>query len=204
MPFLHKPNPPSSPSPSPSPSTETKPANNQLSLRNRSGHKPRKTQHSTNQPITPRQPSFAPPQPTYYSARQQQEPHFIWEDINPPAEFLRALDQPQDEKTMVTSSSNLSSIPGAASLPGYNDVSGAVIVDWDGHPRFLSPQEERERKIQLEQAVRERMLGLPRRTDFVWEPSSGPILPPYSPAKEEKRSSPSPCEKTKKKKKKKE
>ncbi|PYI02902.1 hypothetical protein BO78DRAFT_472291 [Aspergillus sclerotiicarbonarius CBS 121057] len=57
------------------------------------------------------------------------------------------------------------------SLPGYNDVSGAVIVDWDGLPHFLSPQEEEDRKMKLQRAVKEKMLGLPRCTDFEWERS---------------------------------
>ncbi|KAH8427947.1 uncharacterized protein LDX57_005652 [Aspergillus melleus] len=71
-----------------------------------------------------------------------------------------------------------------SALPGYNDVSGAVIVDWNGLPHFLSPQEEVERKLRLERAVRERMLGLSRRTDFAWEsPCQGTALPQYSPAK---------------------
>ncbi|PWY83776.1 hypothetical protein BO94DRAFT_586826 [Aspergillus sclerotioniger CBS 115572] len=55
------------------------------------------------------------------------------------------------------------------SLPGYNDVSGAVVVDWDGLPHFLSPQEEEDRKMKLQRAVQERMLGLPRRTEFQWQ-----------------------------------
>ncbi|OOF98787.1 hypothetical protein ASPCADRAFT_204507 [Aspergillus carbonarius ITEM 5010] len=69
------------------------------------------------------------------------------------------------------------------SLPGYNDVSGAVVVDWDGLPHFLSPQEEEDRKMKLQRAVQERMLGLPRRTDFQWEGSGrSASLPKYSPA----------------------
>ncbi|KAJ5780116.1 hypothetical protein N7457_005276 [Penicillium paradoxum] len=53
-------------------------------------------------------------------------------------------------------------------LPSYNDVSDAVIIDQDGKPQFLSPEEEAERRQRLEQAVREKMLGLPRTTKFEW------------------------------------
>lgn len=73
----------------------------------------------------------------------------------------------------------LSHSPSNSSLPGYNDVSGAVVVDADGYPRFLTPQEEEDRKDTLQRAVRERMMGLPRRTDFNWEASDGPVLPRY-------------------------
>jgi len=72
-----------------------------------------------------------------------------------------------------------------AQPPRYNDISGAVIIDWDGSPRFLSPQEEQEREIALENAVREKMLGLPRKTEFAWarpEVSIEAGLPAYSPA----------------------
>ncbi|KAA8644545.1 hypothetical protein EYZ11_006888 [Aspergillus tanneri] len=34
-------------------------------------------------------------------------------------------------------------------LPGYNDVSGAVIVDYNGLPHFLSPYEKRERETDV-------------------------------------------------------
>ncbi|KAL4786842.1 hypothetical protein BJX76DRAFT_320367 [Aspergillus varians] len=67
----------------------------------------------------------------------------------------------------------------STSLPGYNDVSGSVVVDADGYPRFLTPQEEQARKDSLERAVQERMMGLPRRTDFSWEASGSPVLPSY-------------------------
>ncbi|KAF7165747.1 hypothetical protein CNMCM6106_001823 [Aspergillus hiratsukae] len=68
-----------------------------------------------------------------------------------------------------------------STLPSYNEVSGAVIVDHSGLPHFLSPQEEEERQASLRQAVEERMLGLPRRTNFTWaKPSYGSSLPAYS------------------------
>ncbi|PLB39665.1 uncharacterized protein BDW47DRAFT_102876 [Aspergillus candidus] len=88
-----------------------------------------------------------------------------------------------------TSPSSMSTSTNMAStLPGYNDVSGAVIVDWNGLPHFLSPQEEEDRKIQLERAVRERMLGHSTRTDFTWErPYQGTGLPQYSPTQERRR-----------------
>ncbi|KAL4980891.1 hypothetical protein BDW66DRAFT_146673 [Aspergillus desertorum] len=69
-----------------------------------------------------------------------------------------------------------------ALLPSYSDVSGAVVIDAYGSPRFLTPQEEQERRDALAQAVRERMLGLPRRTDFSWETAATPVLPRYEDA----------------------
>lgn len=71
--------------------------------------------------------------------------------------------------------------------PRYNDTSGAVIIDWDGSPRFLSPQEEEERHTALQNAVREKMLGLLRKTEFTWARPDGRAsesLPVYSPVKE--------------------
>ncbi|GIK05572.1 hypothetical protein Aspvir_009685 [Aspergillus viridinutans] len=62
----------------------------------------------------------------------------------------------------------------SSTLPAYNDVSGAVIVNDEGLPHFLSPQEEEERQVLLRRAVEERMLGLPRRTNFTWGQSHGP------------------------------
>ncbi|QQK45133.1 hypothetical protein Pdw03_0031 [Penicillium digitatum] len=52
--------------------------------------------------------------------------------------------------------------------PSYNDVSGAVIINQEGKHQFLSPEEEVERQHRLQQAVREKMLGLPRTTKFEW------------------------------------
>ncbi|GAQ03164.1 hypothetical protein ALT_0485 [Aspergillus lentulus] len=71
----------------------------------------------------------------------------------------------------------------STTLPPYNEVSGAVIVNQEGLPHFLSPQEEEERQVSLRRAVEERMLGLPRRTSFTWAQSHGPSLPSYSPAR---------------------
>ncbi|PYH37600.1 uncharacterized protein BO87DRAFT_352988 [Aspergillus neoniger CBS 115656] len=134
---------------------------------------------------------------------------FIWEDINPPAEYYladkststppsppptytffqqdqqRQQPSPQDKEAMIDTTTR--SIP-VSPLPGYNDVSGAVIVDYDGFPHFLSPQEEEERKMKLQRAVQEKMLGLPRQTSFEWERplsagSAAGWLPRYSPAK---------------------
>ncbi|KAI9039983.1 uncharacterized protein KD926_008673 [Aspergillus affinis] len=142
------------------------------------------------------------------SSSSAQEPAHFWKDINPPAEhqftpavfvYNRANPslpspspssvQPQNRDAM--NRSEPTSIRNSA-LPGYNDVSGAVIVDWNGLPHFLSPQEEVERKLKLECAVRERMLGLSRRTDFAWEsPCQGTALPQYSPAKAKRSQRPS-------------
>lgn len=81
-----------------------------------------------------------------------------------------------------------------ASPPSYNDVSGAVIIDKNGKPHFLSPEEEVERQQRLEQTVREKMLGLPRTTTFEWHQGiSGTAqavsdelqLPPYTPRDDE-------------------
>jgi hypothetical protein len=74
--------------------------------------------------------------------------------------------------------------------PSYNDVSGPVIIDQDGKPKFLSPEEEVERQRRLEAAVREKMLGLPRTTTFEWHRGTSAAeelqLPPYTPKEEEK------------------
>ncbi|GIC88066.1 uncharacterized protein Aud_004457 [Aspergillus udagawae] len=70
----------------------------------------------------------------------------------------------------------------STTLPSYDQVSGAVIVNHEGLPHFLSPEEEEERQVSLKRAVEERMLGLPRRTSFTWAQSHGPSLPSYSPA----------------------
>lgn len=59
--------------------------------------------------------------------------------------------------------------PSSAPPPAYNDVcAGPVIINQDGKPQFLSPEEEVERQHRLQQAVREKMLGLPRTTKFEW------------------------------------
>ena len=68
-----------------------------------------------------------------------------------------------------TKEHKITSLPiSSASPPSYNDVSGAVIINQDGKPQFLSPEEEVERQHRLQQAVREKMLGLPRTTKFEW------------------------------------
>lgn len=59
--------------------------------------------------------------------------------------------------------------PSSAPPPAYNDVCGGpVIINQDGEPQFLSPEEEVERQHRLQQAVHEKMLGLPRTTKFEW------------------------------------
>ncbi|KAJ6150609.1 hypothetical protein N7471_001808 [Penicillium samsonianum] len=84
----------------------------------------------------------------------------------------------------------------SASPPSYNDVSGAVIINQYGKPQFLSPEEEVERQHRLQQAVREKMLGLPRTTKFEWHQgtsgtsgtvSEEPPLPLYTPREDEKK-----------------
>ncbi|OJJ78076.1 hypothetical protein ASPBRDRAFT_191334 [Aspergillus brasiliensis CBS 101740] len=177
------------------------------------------TNHTTHQPGSPQTP-IQPQQPDLFSSEISKPPllhsepespsekgtaSFIWEDINPPAEYYLAektttttppsppptytyFQQPQDKEqdpTMIDTTTK--SIP-VSSLPGYNDVSGAVIVDYDGFPHFLSPQEEEERKMKLQRAVQEKMLGLPRQTSFEWErplsagSSAAGWLPRYSPS----------------------
>ncbi|KAJ5319778.1 hypothetical protein PENANT_c026G08028 [Penicillium antarcticum] len=72
--------------------------------------------------------------------------------------------------------------------PSYNDVSGAVVIGANGQPHFLSAEEEVERRLRLEQAVREKMLGLQQTTTFEW--SQGPSteqLPAYTPREEGKK-----------------
>ncbi|RAK90095.1 hypothetical protein BO79DRAFT_208409 [Aspergillus costaricaensis CBS 115574] len=184
---------------------------------------------TSHQPYSPSQPQQQQQQPDLFASEiskpllhspllsepetptENKTASFIWEDINPPAEYYLAdkststppsppptytysqQDQqqqspPQDKEsdpTMIDTTTR--SIP-VSSLPGYNDVSGAVIVDYDGFPHFLSPQEEEERKMKLQRAVQEKMLGLPRQTSFEWERplsagSAAGWLPRYSPAK---------------------
>ncbi|KAL4927022.1 uncharacterized protein BDV17DRAFT_292916 [Aspergillus undulatus] len=135
----------------------------------------------------------------------ESETQFIWEDIEPPAEYLVYMNrsqttlstystptqshtEPQPESTMLnplhpnpSSTSHDSTNTDSQNPPLYNDVSGAVVVDAHGFPRFLTPQEEADRKDTLQQAVLERMMGLPRRTEFSWDASGGPVLPRYEP-----------------------
>ncbi|KAJ5753363.1 uncharacterized protein N7511_007516 [Penicillium nucicola] len=84
--------------------------------------------------------------------------------------------------------SNPTSPPLTSAIPpSYNDVSGAVIIGADGRPHFMTAEEEVERRLRLQQAVREKMLGLPRTTPFEW--SQGPSteqLPAYTPREEKK------------------
>ncbi|OJJ86228.1 uncharacterized protein ASPGLDRAFT_45279 [Aspergillus glaucus CBS 516.65] len=122
------------------------------------------------------------------------EPPSTWENINPPmspsTQFTNtpspeppSIAQDQSTTTTATKQERTAQHP-----PRYNDISGAVIVDWDGSPRFLSPQEEQERQTALENAVREKMLGLPRKTEFAWarpDVSIGDGLPAYEPAEKE-------------------
>ncbi|PYI27977.1 hypothetical protein BP00DRAFT_438799 [Aspergillus indologenus CBS 114.80] len=135
-----------------------------------------------------------PQGPFSISFQPKPQPTLCWQNIDPPDDLLVSLDEkaleqqfllhrPRPRATAMIDTSRTTSpkytSPKAAAaaaaaaaatlLPGYNDVSGSVIVDWNGYPHFLSPQEEVARKLQLEAAVQERMLGLPRRTDFAWE-----------------------------------
>lgn len=122
----------------------------------------------------------------------EDEAHFIWEDINPPEGHVHSVHRRPSTRRLQERSSpcerrGTHGVPfpetSSADLPpAYNDVSGAVVVDWDGSPRFLSPEEEEERKARLQRAVRERMLGLPRQTEFDWArpEERSETLPKYS------------------------
>ncbi|KAL2853477.1 hypothetical protein BJY01DRAFT_206759 [Aspergillus pseudoustus] len=155
----------------------------------------------------PKPPAHLHPRST---TTRRAETQFLWEDIDPPAEYLNQIDSsssylyhhaPPPSRSSIGSTTQGShtasyqsvtmlnqsqprfpSVHSHSSLPGYNDVSGAVVVDVDGCPRFLSPQEEVDRKATLQRAVQERMMGLPRTTDFSWEASGSPVLPKYEPA----------------------
>ncbi|PYH75576.1 hypothetical protein BO82DRAFT_20714 [Aspergillus uvarum CBS 121591] len=156
------------------------------------GKKPRPAAHPPNGSET----STTTPKPQgafSISFHPKPQPTLCWQNIDPPDNLLVSLDEKALEQqfllhrpraratamidTSRTTSPTYTSPKAAAAaaaaaatlLPGYNDVSGSVIVDWNGYPHFLSPQEEVDRKLQLEAAVQERMLGLPRRTDFAWE-----------------------------------
>ncbi|CEL04470.1 hypothetical protein ASPCAL05599 [Aspergillus calidoustus] len=167
------------------------------------------TNQSTKTPQASLAPAFSSPsnlhpRPTSTGASETQ---FLWEDINPPAEYLSQVQAPpsypynhslppshistrtEAEETHTSpypsarmlnqSQPGLPSVPSNSALPGYNDVSGAVVVDADGYPCFLSPQEELDRKAELQRAVQERMMGLPRTTNFSWQASGSPVLPRY-------------------------
>ncbi|KAL4736487.1 hypothetical protein BDV11DRAFT_193715 [Aspergillus similis] len=151
-------------------------------------------------------PATSEPEPEPEPPRQSQtQAQTTWEDIDPPTTLLSlAADHsissasiasryhqsthteptvPTPNQTPIpTTTMHISPVPSPCTpslLPSYNDVSGAVVVDAHGYPRFLTPQEEQERKEALAQAVHERMMGLPRRTDFSWEASATPALPRY-------------------------
>ncbi|KAE8145940.1 hypothetical protein BDV25DRAFT_59273 [Aspergillus avenaceus] len=126
----------------------------------------------------------APLEPVF-NPSSQEPPHY-WQNIDRPADTTRPHDQSffgfhplpgrSRSRLVMRPRSNMNS-----TLPGYNAVSGAVIVDWNGFPYFLSPEEEHERKLKLERAVQERMMGLSKQTDFAWSrPSHGTTLPRYS------------------------
>jgi hypothetical protein len=66
-------------------------------------------------------------------------------------------------------------------LPLYSDVSVRVVVNPDGRPRFMTPQEKEERQASLQRAVQERMLGLSRQTNFSWAPVASPTRPEDEP-----------------------
>ncbi|EYE92089.1 uncharacterized protein EURHEDRAFT_415798 [Aspergillus ruber CBS 135680] len=135
------------------------------------------------------------PAPGYTQLHNQpssdaEPPSSTWEDVNSlmsPSTQSTNTSSPeppsiaQDQSTITaTKQEHIEQHP-----PRYNDISGAVIIDWDGSPRFLSPQEEQERQTALENAVREKMLGLPRKTEFAWarpDVSLGDMLPAYEPA----------------------
>lgn len=70
-------------------------------------------------------------------------------------------------------------------LPTYEDISGAIIIGPDGKYKTLSPEEEAARQKGLEQAVREKMLGLPKTTIFEWHAMKLYDQPPsYTPGQE--------------------
>ncbi|KAL3453133.1 hypothetical protein BJX65DRAFT_265563 [Aspergillus insuetus] len=166
-------------------------------------NQPTKTHQASLAPA-PSSPSYLHPCPTSTGASETQ---FLWEDIDPPAEYLNQVQAPPNypyshpqppshistrseaeethtspypSATMLNQSQpSPPTIHSSSALPGYNDVSGAVVVDADGYPRFLSPQEELDRKAELQRAVQERMMGLPRTTDFSWQASESPVLPRY-------------------------
>ncbi|KAL4964633.1 uncharacterized protein BDV14DRAFT_200686 [Aspergillus stella-maris] len=140
---------------------------------------------------------FGKPNPasTVQELETQTQAQFIYEDINPPTglEHLASTQVlPQSLSTSQLSSTislhsqtptgpdpTMLSETTSTTLPPYNDVSGSVVVDTEGYPRFLTPDEQQERESTLQKAVHERMMGLPRRTEFTWEVQGGPVLPRY-------------------------
>ncbi|KAL2866452.1 uncharacterized protein BJX67DRAFT_381970 [Aspergillus lucknowensis] len=128
------------------------------------------------------------------TSNSEAQTQFFWEDVDHPTEYLTSsspLPSQSDTANIRASTSTTTTMlnqtqsrpsPRSShpSLPDYDSVSGAVVVDANGYPRFLSPQEELDRNATLQRAVRERMMGLPRRTDFSWQASRGPVLPGYN------------------------
>ncbi|KAJ5205169.1 hypothetical protein N7491_004207 [Penicillium cf. griseofulvum] len=116
--------------------------------------------------------------------------------------YAPIMQSPNPSSATMSAKESTSISPYCAPPPSYNDVSGPVIIAQDGSPQYLSPEEEVERQHRLQQAVREKMLGLPRTTKFEWhrgtsgtststsEPSAvaGTVeelqLPPYTPRDE--------------------
>ncbi|KAL4920838.1 hypothetical protein BDW62DRAFT_176326 [Aspergillus aurantiobrunneus] len=199
MPLIRKHTSPSQPS-----SSTPEPKRSLRSLLNRKLRSSVNHPTKTHQAPVHQEPNFnIVSHPTALSSLREPETSSRWEDIDPPAEYLLSSSRSLATTTSLTShyhptgatrtqerTTTAATIPPPTmhnspqasptpSLPGYNDVSGAVVVDVDGYPRFLTLQEERERKDALERAVRERMMGLPRRAEFSWEASGGPVLPRY-------------------------
>lgn len=55
-----------------------------------------------------------------------------------------------------------------AILPPSGERGIAIIIERDGTYKSLSPEEEASRQRQLEQAVHEKMMGLPKTSAFDW------------------------------------
>ncbi|KAL4799969.1 hypothetical protein BDV19DRAFT_384807 [Aspergillus venezuelensis] len=209
MPFLHKFASPlfrsrssRSPSRDPTPSSKKNVAYSPVSQSDQVQTQA-KTQTQTHKPDS----YFGNTNPAFGSTVQEPQPEpqsqaqFIYEDISPPAglEHLASTQTHPHPQTTSLSTSQLSSTISlhsqtppspdptmhtqetSTSLPPYNDVSGSVVVDTEGYPRFLTPDEQQERESTLQKAVHERMMGLPRRTAFSWEVQGGPVLPRYEP-----------------------
>ncbi|KAI9373553.1 hypothetical protein BJX61DRAFT_502173 [Aspergillus egyptiacus] len=177
---------PSSPKSSPSPSSDSTRSRNHSSLRTYLTTKVRLSisrNHNTPKTKPARQHTHQT-EPQSATPKPKSQPLTQWEDINPPRHLsslnntqrLLNTSHPDDQETK----------PPAVSLPEYNDVSGAVVVDADGCPRFLTPREERDRAAALQRAVRERMLGLPvsKQGGFSWEVSARPVLSGYEVSEE--------------------
>ncbi|KAL2815397.1 hypothetical protein BDW59DRAFT_166802 [Aspergillus cavernicola] len=157
--------------------------NSKLNSRQRSlAPEPDSTPLSYSHPTT-RTPTKREPQPQPQHPRNRDDaiinsPTTITNHFNTQANPALRTPEPENQSTTTTLTTTIISST-ESTLPSYDDVSGAVIVDAYGNPHFLTPQEERERQDTLQRAVHERMLGLPRRTEFSWEASGGPVLPRY-------------------------